>query len=123
MMSRTRLPIAITGLRFFTRFPTRVPTSTPTRFNTRLLACFVASLILSVCGAEHLCAQTQFELGAPGLNRTSKATIAGRELRIVDQTGRETVYFREPGMDTADGQFTAYRSTALAQVIRWPTSN
>ncbi len=33
--------------------------------------------------------QTQFELTAPTLNRTSRATLSARDLRVVDQEGRE----------------------------------
>ena len=67
-------------------------------------------------------AQTTYELTAPELNRTSTATLSDRELRVVDQTGRESLYLRDPRADSSDGAFIAYGNRAAGQIIRWPVS-
>lgn len=67
-------------------------------------------------------AQTRYELTAPELNRTSQAILTESELRIVDQTGRQTVYLRDPTVDSNDGRFLAYRDNASGQIIRWPVT-
>ncbi len=68
-------------------------------------------------------AQTRFELTAPTLNKTSQATLTTRQLRVVDQEGRETVYSRNPNLDSADGLYVAYQEGPGGQVIRWPVAN
>lgn len=67
--------------------------------------------------------QSRFELTAPTLNRTSRATLSSRELQVIDQEGRETRYLRTPGLDSEDGRYLAYQERAGGQVIRWPADN
>ncbi len=81
------------------------------------------ALVTVLVLAEIACSQTRFELTAPSLNRTSQATLSPRELRVVDQEGRETHYLRAPALDSSDGRYLAYQDGPGGQVIRWPAAN
>lgn len=81
------------------------------------------SLLASLALISIAAAQSEYVLSAPELNRTSRATVSNRELRIIDQTGRQTVYDRETRFDSVDGAFLAYHSRAGGQIIRWPAIN
>lgn len=52
----------------------------------------------------------------------STATIVGTDLVITDAGSRQFVYVRRPDLDTADGSFQAFFSTAANQYLRWPVS-
>lgn len=83
----------------------------------------LAALLVLLLTAEMLVAQSRFELTAPSLNRTSRATLSDRELRVVDQEGRETSYTRAPDLDSSDGRYLAFQDGPGGQVIRWPAAN
>ncbi len=83
----------------------------------------VLALVTVLVLADYAATQTRFELTAPGLNRTSRATLSQRELSVIDQEGRETRYTRNPALDSADGRFLAYQEGPRGQVIRWPMVN
>ncbi len=83
----------------------------------------ILALLMVLILAELASSQSRFELTAPTVNRKSQATLSARELRIVDQEGRETRYARTPALDSADGRFFAYQDGAAGQVIRWPVAN
>ncbi len=85
-----------------------------------LLVCF---LFVSLGIEQSIHAQTEFVLSAPQLNRTSRAWLSDQELRVVDQSGQETVYRRWPADDSADGLYVAYINNAAGQVIRWPVAH
>lgn len=85
------------------------------------LPCLVPALLFGRLAAT-AAAQSTFELSAPELGRTSIATVTERELRVVDQNGRSTLYFRDPRTDSSDGQFLGYRNSASGQIVRWPVA-
>lgn len=81
------------------------------------------SLILCSAAVLPAWAQSTFELSTPGLTRSLRASLTERDLRITDHQGRDTLYLREPRVDSPDGLFIAYRNSTTGQVVRWPVSN
>lgn len=65
----------------------------------------------------------RFELKAPGLDRSSIATLTGEELSIRSPDGAVSVYKRLTRYDTNDGAYVSYSSRELQQILRWPVSN
>jgi hypothetical protein len=68
-------------------------------------------------------AQDEFELVVPSTSIVSTAVRTAGTLRITDSTGAVTVYRREPGYDTAAGDYLAYYSQGARQAILWPRDN
>lgn len=65
-------------------------------------------------------AQEQFELLAPQLGVSSRATISGGELQVISGDGQVTRYARDARYDSADGQWLGYYSREARQILRWP---
>lgn len=81
----------------------------------------VLTVLCAFCGLS-LSAQAQDFLLENPLDpaAASTASIIGTDLVITDAGGRQFVYVRRPDLDTTDGSFQAFFSTAANQYLRWP---
>lgn len=88
------------------------------------MACLRSTLaLLTVILASATTYAQQFMLTAPSLNITSRAILSDAKLEVIDAQGVVNRYDRDAGLDSADGQWIAYRSPQSGKILRWPSSN
>ncbi|MFO0939262.1 MAG: hypothetical protein U0930_00700 [Pirellulales bacterium] len=88
------------------------------------MACLRTTLaMLAVALATSLANAQQFTLSAPSLNITSRATLTATRLEVIDAQNVVNRYDRDAALDSADGQWLAYRSPQTGKILRWPVSN
>ncbi len=80
-------------------------------------------LLIARADDSHVTAQEVYQLIAAGLSQPSVAIRQQASLVIRDAAGQESLYRREPQLDSNDGQWTGYYSRDVRQAIQWPQSN